>query len=203
MKCVNHKDGDPLNSAIDNLSLDPFREREASITPILPIPPLAEATKVQREMDVLLSTANEVGPTLDRIHEKDSIPVNPLPFNEMASYFGAAGTILTRLSNNGRDRVNADELYMQITGAWNSNGKEFCDQVMSIILGYYAGHTDQRAWDAAVRARDELLREGFGGCSGEGERLKQRAITAAGDAETGMTAAEICRRLWFPHARCE
>ena len=114
---IRHLNGDPTDNRIENLEVtgsDPFGEHDASITH--------------------LSSETLPGPTLER-SVTNQIPTNPTAFNEMASYFGAAGTIMSRFCNAGRDYVSADELYSQIQGVWGStNGKEFCGKVMGIVL---------------------------------------------------------------------
>ena len=169
---------------------DPFGETAASNTPGKPERPLQDALDAQRDMDRIESTAREVGPTLDAIRER-RIPVNPMPFNEMAGYFGAAGTIMNRLQNRGIDYIAREDLDREVREVWWTNGNEFVWQVVEIIVKYFDARPDQSDWDAAVDLRKRLLAEGFGG-----ENFSRML-----DLSPSPEAADLCRRVWFNNAR--
>ena len=172
---------------------DPFGEGPASITPRWPADRFyRELAPIQYALNQIESTTQEVGPTLDAINLAQMLPTNPIPFNEMAGYFGAAGTILSRFTNKGLDYVSISDLFASIVDVWcSTNGHGFCVQVMEIIMKYYAGHTDQSIWEEAVAVRKTLLAEGFGG--ERAERINSLC--------TCQESADLCRRMWFYNAK--
>lgn len=65
------------------------------------------------------------------------VPVDPRPFNEMAKFFGAAGTVMALLHTRGHTNVSSELLRATIRDGFWACGTDFCLQVERMIMDYY------------------------------------------------------------------
>ena len=88
----------------------------------------------------------------------ETLPTDAVPFAEMATLFGAASTVMLYLQQNVGGYASVERIYQQISLHFAPRGKEFWGKVMWMVLQYYAGRDKHDAWDAAVKARNDLIR---------------------------------------------
>jgi hypothetical protein len=91
----------------------------------------------------------------------DTLPCDVTPFNEMASLFGAAGTVLGFLQQEGHYRVTKDQLARRVQECFINRDEEFKTRVVQIIVQYFENHRDDAAnWDKDVERYKRQLEAG-------------------------------------------
>ena|SRR5438876_1073206 len=87
------------------------------------------------------------------------IPVDCTAFNEMARYFGAAGTVMLLLETRGHATASRELIRQYIREGFWANGDQFCQEVEQIILSYYANPDNRvRSLRAIAAYHDKLAR---------------------------------------------
>ncbi len=87
-----------------------------------------------------LGQTQEVVPVenLPATNDGINILIDPTPFNDMAKFFGAAGTVMMLLQTRGHKTASRRLIQQYIWEGFRANGRLFCDDVAQVIYRYYA-----------------------------------------------------------------
>ncbi len=103
------------------------------------------------------------GNDLQRINldvAQQSTPVDATPFNELARFFGAAGTVMMLLNSRGFQTADRLTIRQYIRDGFWANGQDFCREVEELIFSYYSNQDNRTRSEGRITAMRERLASG-------------------------------------------